>query len=280
MTRQMLLESRDSLFTVEYAKRSSSYQMQTDHYHSFYEMYILLAGKRRYFIRDRSYVIEQGDLVLINKRDFHKTTGEGGSSPHERIVIYFYESFLRQLYKADADFLLAPFKSGHPVCRLPLKERRQAEQLSATILHELRTQAPGCELAARQAFIDLLLLAARHAGRSDADMQEADKPVYRKMSDVAKFINAHYAEPLTLELLAGHFHMSPYYLSRSFKQATGLPLTEFINIARVKAAEQLLKESGMSILEVGAAVGYNNFSHFGKMFKKLTNVSPREYRKR
>lgn len=278
MADRLIFEPEGSLFSIEHIKRTGPFRMHTDHYHNFYEMYMLLSGERRYFIRDRSYLIREGDLVFINRQDLHQTS-DAGSPSHERIVIYFYESFLRQSFRSEADLLLAPSKRDNPVYRLEVRERLQAAALADKLLHEMRHREPGCELAIRQAVVELLLLTARHSERQNAAQEPLDTPLYRKMSDVARYVNGHYAEELSLPALAERFHISPYYLSRMFRQATGFTLNEYVNITRIKAAEQLLRETDMSVIDVSAAVGYNNFSHFGKTFKKLAKVSPRDYRK-
>ena len=278
---RVAFEPPGSLLSLEYVKREGPFRMSVDHYHSFYEIYFLLSGTRRYFIRDRSYLVEQGDLVFVDRQSLHKTT-EAGTDNHERLVIYFYEPLLRQSYKAESEILLSPFRRhDNPVLRFPVKERLQAEAIAHKLLYEMRSRETGHELAIRSGVIELLLLAARCVDKNDAaaSADPLDTPLYRLMSDVARHVNRHYAEDLSLPDLAEHFHISPYYLSRMFKQATGFNLNEYINLTRIQAAERLLKESDMSIIDVSAAVGYNNFSHFGKMFKKLTKQSPRAYRK-
>jgi AraC-like DNA-binding protein len=273
-------EQMGAPISLEYVKREGSFRMAVDHYHSFYELYFLLSGTRRYFIRDRSYLVEQGDLVFVDRQSLHQTS-DAGSPSHERLVIYFEESYVRKAYKAESELLLSPFRRDNPVLRFPVKERLQAEAIAHKLLHEMRSRETGHELAIRSGVIELLLLAARCADKNDAASaaDPLDTPLYRLMSDVARHVNNHYAEELSLPGLAEHFHISPYYLSRMFKQATGFNLNEYINLTRIQAAERLLKESELSVIDVSAAVGYNNFSHFGKMFKKLTKQSPREYRK-
>ena len=64
-----------------------------NHYHSTYEIYYLLSGRRHYFIKDSTYSVAAGDLVFINKYDVHKTSVLG-SPQHERIVMNFSDAFL------------------------------------------------------------------------------------------------------------------------------------------------------------------------------------------
>jgi two-component system response regulator YesN len=54
---------------------------------------------------------------------------------------------------------------------------------------------------------------------------------------------------------------------------------EYVTIVRIKAAKQLLADSKKSILDISSEVGYNDFKHFTKQFKKITSLTPSEYRK-
>lgn len=268
---------KDSALSVEHTRRTAPFQMDIDHYHDVYEVYMLLEGERRYFIRDRSYLIKEGDLVFIGQGDLHKTS-DGSTPQHERIVFYFDNAFVQRHGGPDGDFLLSPFRRSHPVCRLDLKNRMAALAAAGRLVHEMKNRGPGSGLAIRQNVLDLLLLCARHTSGAEEEQPVLDTPLYRKMSEVARYINDHYPEPLPLTWLAEHFHMSPSYLSRMFRQATGFALNEYINIIRVREAERLLKETSLSVLEISLAAGFNNFSHFGKTFKRHAKMSPREYR--
>jgi len=266
-------------FSMEWVRRTEPYSMGTDHYHGYYELYYLLAGERHYFIRDRSYRIRAGDLVFIDKRELHKTAPAGGEAAHERLVVYFFDALLRPAYERHAGLLLGAFRHPNPVCRLPLQEQARARRIVETLLAEMRNREPGCEIALKHGLIELLLLAARNERHRDAAIEPPTAPLHRKMSEVAGWLNAHYAEPVSLAELAARFHLSPAYLSRSFPRAVGLTVTAYVNLVRIRAAERLLKETDMSVTGVAHAVGYDNFSHFGKMFKKITRMPPRAYRK-
>src|SRR5690606_6312499 len=66
------------------------------HFHESYEIYYLLAGERYYYVNDRIYALQVGDLLFINKNQLHRTTSKGRST-HERILINFEDSFLEPL---------------------------------------------------------------------------------------------------------------------------------------------------------------------------------------
>lgn len=263
---------------VEYMKRAAPFTMEDDHYHDYYEIYYMLAGQRIYFIRDRSYSIEQGDLVFIHKHELHKTM-QTGDSAHERLIIHFDDATINLLAGKHADLLLMPFRHASHIIRLPRQEQLAADQLMRRLLAEIGQRPEGYELFPPQALTELLLTAARYMQQHEPVPLHHATPMHAKISEVIRYINAHFAEPLRLGGLADHFFISPYYLSRMFKEMTGFTFSDYVILTRMKEAQRLLRDSEISITDIAAAVGFDNFSHFGKTFKKITRVSPREYRK-
>jgi AraC-like DNA-binding protein len=275
---QLLYGNLDAPFSIEYARRTDRFTMPTEHFHAQYEIYYLLSGERYYFIRDRTYHIRSGDLVLINTQELHKTS-EGERPEHERVVIYFLETFLHQTpYREHIDLLLGPFREDNPVIRFRSKEMPHVESLISMMLNEMYVKPAGYDIRMKHIAIDLLLLAARHSIKKETTPSPLNSPLHQKISDIARYIGSHISEDLSLSSLAKIFYISPYYLSRTFKEATGFTLTEYVHTVRIRQAQKLLKESNLSITEISSSVGFDNFSHFGKIFKKFTSRSPREYR--
>ncbi|MBD2844126.1 helix-turn-helix transcriptional regulator [Paenibacillus sp. IB182496] len=262
---------------VEYLKRPGTYSMDADHFHAFYEIYYLVAGRRIYFVKDRTYTVEQGDLVFIDRSVLHKTISAGEDSI-ERVLLYFDERFLTRHGANQQAFLLSPFRQASPVLRLPRQEQLAADATLRRVISEIRERPTGFELVPARAAVELLLLAARYLERHEPLPLHLDTPIHGKISEVVRYINHHYEEPIKLQLLADRFYISPYHLSRMFKEVTGFSLTDYLTLTRVKEAQRLLRESELSITEVAAATGFNNFSHFGKTFKKITRLTPRDYR--
>lgn len=95
---------------------------------------------------------------------------------------------------------------------------------------------------------------------------------------VRSYIEEHLGEDLSLVRLAGVIHFNPSYLSRLFKQESGVNLSEYIDEARMEKAKNLLKKDELKIAEVGAQVGYETPHSFTRFFKKSTGVTPVEYR--
>ncbi|MDU5105924.1 response regulator [Clostridium sp.] len=108
--------------------------------------------------------------------------------------------------------------------------------------------------------------------------KDSDKEKTKLFKKVTEYIENSIQEDLNLESVSNNFNLSPYYFSRSFKEAMGCNLIDYINIVRIKKAKELLKKNEMSIKEIGYTVGYSDPNYFSKVFKKYEGYSPKEYK--
>lgn len=99
------------------------------------------------------------------------------------------------------------------------------------------------------------------------------------MNTAIAYINKYYHTNLTLGEVADICNLSQFHFSRIFKQQYGVNFIEYITNLRIYKAKQLLLESGVTIDEISEKVGYKEVSYFSKTFKKITGISPSEYRK-
>jgi two-component system, response regulator YesN len=95
---------------------------------------------------------------------------------------------------------------------------------------------------------------------------------------ICHYIEKHLSEDLSLVRLAEIHYFNPSYLSYFFKQECGINLSEYIDKCRIRKAKELLQDGDLKIWEVGASVGYNSAHSFTRFFKKVTGMTPKEYR--
>lgn len=93
-----------------------------------------------------------------------------------------------------------------------------------------------------------------------------------------QYIQLHLGTPFSLKQIAENLSMNPSYLSRLFKEETGISLTEYINQQRIRAAKNYLQLDTTTITEVAFMVGYNDVNYFIKRFKKIVGLTPTQYR--
>lgn len=92
------------------------------------------------------------------------------------------------------------------------------------------------------------------------------------------YIEAHSCERFSLKQISEALFVNGSYLLRRFKTTTGQTLLEYHNAVRCKKAKALLHDLQMPISSVGESVGFVSSSHFSHVFKKMTGVTPTEYR--
>ncbi len=95
---------------------------------------------------------------------------------------------------------------------------------------------------------------------------------------VRRYLEAHFAEALTLDAIAEKVHMSRYALCHHYKEVCGTTVMEQLRKIRIEKAKQLLRLSNASVDEIGRCCGFDSPSYFSKLFRQETGCSPREYR--
>lgn len=95
---------------------------------------------------------------------------------------------------------------------------------------------------------------------------------------IKSFIDRHYGEPISLQVIADEVHLTPSYVSQLFKQEVGTNLKTYITNVRIDAAKALLKDSDFKIYEVAEMIGFENPYYFSTVFKKSVGVHPSKYR--
>ena len=96
--------------------------------------------------------------------------------------------------------------------------------------------------------------------------------------DCINFINFHYMEPLSLEVLAGRFAVNKNYLSSRFHQEVGMTVTAYINRTRVERSIAMLEKTSLTVQEVAERCGFSDGNYFTRIFRKLNGMTPNEYR--
>jgi len=100
-----------------------------------------------------------------------------------------------------------------------------------------------------------------------------------KLDIIYKHINTNFSAHISLDQIANVANMTVPAFCRYFKKVTGKTFTKLVNEYRVVHATKLLSESMMSITDISYECGFNNFSHFNKLFKEITGKNASGYRK-
>jgi len=268
----------EKAFEITEIKLVGNISMKTNHSHDDYEIYYLLDGFRHYFIKDKIYDIKKGDLVFVEKNEIHKTF-DAGAPYHQRILVTFKKSYLNNILVEAKDYdLLACFHGNTNVLRLNINEQKFIENLLYKIIAEDTHQVDSSPIYLKIMLTEFLILVERLFKNAPSYQIETTNLTHKRISEIIVYINKNYVENLTLDFLSKHFFISTYYLSRTFKKVTGLNLNQYVNTIRIKEAEKLLFDTDLNITNISEKVGYGSITHFGRVFKSITGVSPLKYK--
>lgn len=97
------------------------------------------------------------------------------------------------------------------------------------------------------------------------------------VNSIKQIINQHLAD-VTLESVSKEIYLNPFYISKLFKQKTGINFTDYVTECRMKKAAELLNNFNFRIYEISEIVGYSNPKNFARTFKQYYGLSPSDYR--
>lgn len=100
------------------------------------------------------------------------------------------------------------------------------------------------------------------------------------LRSVVTYVQEHITENITLDALAKALCLSPNHLSSKFHQESGMTLSQFVNQQKIKKAKEYLKNTDRSILEISTFLGFSSQGYFQNVFKKVTGMTPREFREK
>lgn len=264
----------------EYYYKQSQRFIKTFHSHHLDEIYYFHSGSGEYIIGDRTYPLVPGDLIIMD-----------GLTPHGAIFSE-KDEFVRTMFQFDSStiglleqqlfgvHLLRPFEELHS-CKLHLsgEDRREFEQ----ILRRFHRFYMKNDVVSRGrfllAFYDMLLFIYEQC----LDQLSKVEPVSdkeRTVRNVIVFIEQHFFEEITLDDIVHHFHMSKQYVSKIFREVTGLTIMEYIYQRRINQAKMLFYlDRDQMVTDVCFQVGFKNLSHFSRLFKKQEGLPPEQYKR-
>ncbi|HHT63624.1 MAG TPA: response regulator [Clostridia bacterium] len=103
-------------------------------------------------------------------------------------------------------------------------------------------------------------------------------PGYELVSQAKSFIQSHFHKDITLESVSQSIHLSPFYLSRLFKEKAGINFMDYLIEARLEKAKFLLLTTNDTIDSIARKVGYSGGNYFSRLFTKRFNIKPSKYR--
>ena len=269
-------------FTIN-LKQDMGWHMHKLHFHEYIEITLILSDGGQVFLDKDMYPLNSNTLIVLKPNTLHRTTLLDSSQLFQRYVLRIMPGMVEHLSTPHTNFS-SILKNSSPCVQL---SEAQARELAA-LFESLRTPVKDDEFGADvEQSITLLRILLRVCGAirgSDpraalpdaAASADAFNPDYERIQPILAYIRSHYTQPITLDFLAEHFHISKHYLCHTFKKGIGFSVMEYIIQARIIESQRLLRE-GASVQEACEASGFRSYAHYIRTFTNYVGISPKQY---
>jgi len=249
------------------------------HLHDCLELNIIKKGSGYYVINGKKYDIEPGDIFIINNKEPHMAVHDEDFL----IEVLIFDINLLWRNKGISNFLTPFFSrkegSSHKISFNNPHQPEMAEVFEK-ILIEHRNKEIGWNMSVEALLMYLLTLIYRCYDEKQEldDANDNFQKMYSRISVVLEYISENFTEEIKLEDLAKKVSLSHHYLCRCFKKVTGRTIFEYIEQMRIQYSCYLLKTTDESIMDISLDSGFNSVNYYNRIFKKIMNKTPREYR--
>lgn len=217
--------------------------------------------------------------VLVSKPGYDYSVKHPGDIPPDACTIIIFK---KRFYEDIQDVLQLKthwFFSNKDFQSLLIKTNPQIEQLHFILLQAARQPTPH-KLEIDTLVMDIFGEVTRCFTEYDSSkiFKSGMKKYHLSTVERAKqYMNDNLSENVTLEELATHCHISPFYFSRIFKMFSGYSVYNFLQLMRLKHAEMLLN-SPLPVADIAFRSGFNSLDYFSAAFKKQYKLSPTSFR--
>ncbi len=243
-----------------------------DHNHEDPEFIFVREGVLYVSLNDMKYELSAGDLLIVNPYDIHS----GMFDRNERVV-YTYMIFAFQLV-TDAVSSTAQILGGLTDGSLRLPSVIRASEVTARLgelmlrVESLRgTTLPVSDLDSTAAVLTFMSILLSEFGASENNGLSRDIVFIRRILDL---IEKRYAERLSTADAARELGYNESYFCALFKKNFGVSFMGYLNSYRVRRS---LAGDPTSLTALAASVGFTNYCHYNRCFRRLTGVPPTEY---
>jgi len=247
------------------------------HFHPEIELVYVNKGKGRRHIGNHMSYFNNSQLILVGSNLPHNGFENRLTAKSEETLIQFHPEFLGK------DFFNLPQMKSISLLLERAKKGLLFQTKTKKNVGSKITKLPKYEGFKRVIkLLEILNILAEAEDyvilNADGYAFEAQRQDNAKIDIVFKYVYSNFKEHISLDTIAEHVSMTVPAFCRYFKRATGKTFTKLVNEYRVVHATKLLSESQMSVTDICFECGFNNFSHFNKLFKEITGKSASKYR--
>lgn len=240
-----------------------------EHWHEHIELHYVLEGKTTLRLGQREIPAREGNLVIVNSNELHAGYCDG---THMRVLVIIFD--MGDFYQELAD--------RNVIFQSLVEKDEEIDRIMSAIQKEYSEQKIGYRLICKGELLHLIVHLAREYAAEVLTERESDSRKRRleRLNTVLNYIQANYTRQISNRELADIIHLSEDRFNHLFKESMGIPPLQYINEIRMKKAMNLLKRKEGTVVEIADSVGFTDYNHFGRQFRRYYGCTPSEILKK
>lgn len=248
----------------------------------FSELVIVMNGSATHIVDDEKFYIKKGDVFVISNDTAHGY--EDTENFHICNIMYHSENLLSSNYDIKktagfhALFVLEPYftKEHYFKSRLLLRAEdfNKIHILTDSMFSEYQSKTDGWKTFLQASFVTLIVILSRLYSFGNS----SEKIDIINIAKSISYIENHYTEDMSIDVLAEISHYSPRHFTRIFRETYNTAPLNYILSLRINHACSLLKESRLPISDIAFQCGFSDNNYFSRIFKKRTGLTPKQFR--
>lgn len=253
--------------------------------HDFWE--IVYADRESLICTADSRVInlKEGELLFHKPGEFHSLAANGFAPPSVYILSFVCRSAAMKFFEGKklapnknfAKYIYSIFEEGARTFAIPFSDPEQKKMALA----EMPSLGGGQIIKNYlEIFLINLLRFYTETESGNETFLPGNKLSSKPVDEIMRVLKSNVRNPLTIDEICAETSYGRAYLFRVFKAETGKSIIEYFIDMKIELAKQLLLEGKLSVKEISAELSFNEPNYFTKTFKKVTGMTPSEYKKR
>jgi AraC-like DNA-binding protein len=259
----------ERFFNIGLASYTLMHHSFPRHFHEHYVIELVIQGADKYYCNGKTITASPNELVFINPGEVHT-----GSTLFDTRLHYYSISPRRNELQHVASILERSlprdFSFQHSLLRQP-----QLAYKMLLLFHAVQTSCTE-SLECEELFLDFMNALIDNASYASNDNFKTQRKDIR-IQQLIDRMHASFTESLSLQQMAEQVRISPFYLIRLFRTATGLSPYEYLLNLRIEHAKQLLQK-GHGVQDAALEAGFYDASHFNRLFRKISGTTPKIFR--
>ena len=279
-----------SLEAIQLENKSITYQLfdinnnnlnntfQKWHYHPEIELVYINNGKGKRQVGLHLSNYDEGDLVMIGTNVPHTGFTEYFDKERKEVVVQFKPDFLGNSLEKVLEF--KNIKRLFEISKRGLVFSGNTKKTIGISMLGLQYETPLQKVLTLIKILNDLSISKDVTILNSENFNSESIQENERIKKVFNYIKLNYKEEVSLSEVSELVFMTPPSFCRYFKSKTNKTFTTFLNEYRINNALKLLAQSELDIKNICFQCGYNNFSHFNRLFKKQISMTPSEFRKK